>query len=85
MNKSNTVDVYVKLPHGLIIGAVDSGIPGFAMDSARLFLQHGFNDNVDRECIEAWMAKNKTLACVKRGDVRIIDGDRIARDSSNRK
>ena len=83
-----TCDVYVKLPHGIIIGQeafAIAGAAGIAMDSARTVLEHGFNENVPRAEVEAWLTTNKHLAAVRRGDVRIIDGDRLAVDSSNRK
>jgi hypothetical protein len=84
MSKTTTVDVYCRLEHGVIIGEEAFGIggdSGMAMDSARVVLEHGFNENIPREQIEAWLARNKNLACVKRGDIRIVDGDRLARDS----
>jgi hypothetical protein len=82
---SKTCDVYVKLPHGIIIGheAVSSAMDG--ADSTRLLLEHGFNENVPRRRIEQWLAQNSNLAAVKRGDVRIIPDDVIAVDSSTRK
>lgn len=71
---SKTVDVYVKLPHGLVIGYDGA-------DSTRLLLEHGFNSDVPRSRIETWMQQNKNLAAVKRGDVRIISDDVLAYDS----
>jgi len=92
MSKSNTVDVYVALPHGIILNAIElpppPGLPpgvGFAYDSNRIALDQGVNQDVPREDIERWLAKNKTLAAVKHGDVRIIENDRMAVDSSKRK
>lgn len=89
MSKSTTVDVYVNLPHGIILGGTGCPTPqgdvGFACDSSdRVCLEHGVNENVSREAIERWLAKNKTLAAVKRGDIRIIEGDEIAVDSSRK-
>jgi len=84
MSKSAKCDVFVRLPHGVIIGAIESS-DGLAMDSARMLLEHGFNEDVPRERIEQWLAQNKNLAAVKRGDIRILDHDVIAVDSSNRK
>lgn len=85
MSKATTCDVYVKLPHGIIIDAIPT-VNGLAMDSDRLFLDQGVNENVPRERIEEWLAKNKALACVRRGEVRILDHDVMAVDSSsNRK
>ena len=82
---SKTCDVYVRLPHGIIIGHEGFSMDGMAMDSARTVLQHGINENVSRADVERWLKDNARLACVKRGDVRIIEGDRLAVDSSNRK
>ena len=83
MSKSQTVDVYVGLPHGIILGAIDFG-NGMAYDSARTLLEHGINE-CPRDKIERWLQQNKNLSCVKRGQVRILDGDRLAVDSSKRK
>jgi hypothetical protein len=80
---SKTCDVYVRLQHGIIIGAIES-VNGLAMDSARIALEHGLNENVPRAQIEAWLAQNKQLAAVRRGDVQILDNDRRARDSSRK-
>lgn len=74
MSKSNTVDVYVKLPYGLAIGYDGA-------DSTRLLLEHGLNENVPRSRIETWMQQNKNLAAVKNGNVRIISDDVLAYDS----
>jgi len=84
MSKSKTCDVLVRLQHGIIIDAIATA-NGLAMDSNRLFLEHGFNENVDRDRMERWLAQNKNLAAIKRGDVRIVDRDVMAVDSSNRK
>lgn len=81
-----TCDVFVRLQHGIILGTVHPCVNGLAMDdSTRLFLEHGFNENVPRGIVERWMARNKNLAAVRRGDIRILDHDVIAVDSSNRK
>lgn len=86
MSKSTTCDVYVKLPHGVIIGDIFPSVNGLAFDSIdRQFLDCGYNENVPRERIEQWIAKNKNLAAVKRGDICILEHDRLAVDSSNRK
>lgn len=80
-----TCDVLVRLPHGIILNAI-AGKDGMAFDSAeRLFLEHGFNENVPRGIVERWIARNKNLAAIRRGDIRILDHDVIAVDSSNRK
>ncbi len=81
MSKSTTVDVYVKLPHGIIIGHEGVSMAMDSADSERLLLEHGFNSDVPRRRIETWLAQNKNLAAVKRGDVRIISHDVLAYDS----
>lgn len=85
MSKSTTCDVFVRLDHGIIIGEEAYGIGTMAMDSARVVLEHGFNEDVPRARIEKWLKANRNLAAVKRGDIRILDHDVIAVDSSNRK
>lgn len=84
---SKVCDVYVKLPHGVVIGDIIPAKDGVAFDCAahRIILEHGFNEDVPRDRIERWLAQNKNLAAVKRGDIRIVDRDVIAVDSSNRK
>jgi hypothetical protein len=84
MSKSTTVDVLVKLPRGIIIDAIPT-VNGLAMDSARWFLEHGVNENVPRERIEAFMARNKNLACVRNGQITILDNDVMATDSSSKR
>jgi len=85
MSKSKTCDVLVRLPHGVILNAIP-GVKGMALDSAdRLYLEHGFNESVDRGIVERWIARNQNLAAVKRGDIRILDHDVIAVDSSKPK
>jgi len=34
---------------------------------------------VPRDAIEKWLRQNSRLACVKRGDVRIVADDRMVR------
>ncbi|MGH8238251.1 MAG: hypothetical protein ACREXP_14700 [Steroidobacteraceae bacterium] len=83
MRKSTTCDVFCRLPHGLIIIGQETVIIGMdGAHSERLLLEHGFNANVPRGRIERWLTQNKNLACVRRGDIRILDGDRLAVDSS---
>jgi hypothetical protein len=81
MSKSTLCDVYVRLQHGIIIDAIPTA-NGLAMDSNRMFLDHGVNENVPRERIQAFLERSKNLACVRRGDIRILDHDVLAVDSS---
>ena len=83
MNTKRTVDVYCGLQHGCILNAIPS-VKGMAFDSARLSLENGLNEGVDREVIEDWLSRNKNLSIVKRGDVRIINGDKLAIDISRK-
>lgn len=85
MSKSTTCDVYVRLEHGIIIGHEALSMAMDGADSERLLLEHGFNENVSRRRIEAFLAHSKNLACVRRGDIRILDGDVIAVDSSSKR
>lgn len=89
-SKSTTVDVLVKLPHGICLGTIMPSVNGMAFDSSvegRVFLKHGYNPDVSRAAVERWIAGNKNLAAVKRGDVRILETDKLAVDSAttNRK
>jgi hypothetical protein len=85
MSKSTTCDVFVKLPHGIVMeegfGMAMDGKP--ATDSPRVILQHGLNEDMDRACIERWLKHNRQLAAVKRGDIRILEDDVIAYDSGS--
>lgn len=87
MSKSNTVDVLVKLPYGILIGeesyGIGTGPAAMAMDSARIHLPHGLTENVPRARIERWLKINAQLTCVRNGSVRILDTDRLAVDSGS--
>lgn len=86
MIKSSTVDVFVKLTHGILIGRETFAIPkngaSLAMDgySPRRHLKQGLNENVPRHEIESWLKQNSNLSCVRRGEVQIIDSDKLAKD-----
>lgn len=83
-SKSATVDVLVKLEHGIILGTIRPCVDGLAFDSGdRLYLMHGLNENVSRTAVERWLKNNSQLACVRRGDIRILNSDKLAVDSGS--
>ncbi len=78
------VDVYVKIPQGIILNAIPAP-PGMAFDCAdRLALDSGLNEGVDRGIVERWLARNKDTEAVKRGDIRILPFEKMARDSKRK-
>jgi hypothetical protein len=86
-NTNTVVDVFVGpgLPYGILAGyaTVDMAGTGMALDAPRVHLKPGITENVPKRYIDSWLRHNKNLACVKRGDVRIIpSGDKFAVDRS---
>src|SRR5438093_12261515 len=71
-NKMATVTVGCKLPNGLILELSDNSgstkkvhIKG--ANASELVGGHGITHDVDKEFMDAWMAKNKDLSFVKNG------------------
>ena len=64
--------VLCRLPHGLVI----------EQDGQVVHLNYGFNDDADVELVRAWLSRHGNLACVRDGQVSIVEDGAVrkARD-----